>query len=258
MRRHQDVAQQQGVVLAEWLLAAMLGLVILAASVAWLQSSLQLAQLQRVPRQMADSATWLLQRLQRETLLAGAGQLHPLGLDDPALAGWWPRNDSGPGWPASDQLLLQRQLAVDTLDCEGVQVASGQRLVERYFLRTDSAASGWVLACDGGYCSGNECRRLGDAGVALQSEMESFQILYGVAVATGDALDFVDAGRLAALPAAPTVKALRLGLLLRSPDLQIRTPRWSAPADWPGPSLAPAPDRYARSVWQLTMELPHG
>lgn len=249
---------QAGMALAEWTLAALLGVLLLAAALAWLQSSLQLALMQRLPQQMAEEACWLLQRLEQAALLAGEGGVQPLGGGDQRLAAWQVADGTGPGSPASDQLLLRRRLSVAVLDCEGVRVPAGDELVERYFLRSDSSAPGWVLACDAGACNAAGCRELGDAGAALLSEVDSFQVLYGLAADAGATVSYVDAATLRASPLTPRLVSLRVGLLLHSRESAVRSRRWSMPADWLGLTLPVVTGRSARSAWQQTLVLPHG
>lgn len=264
MRRHAGMAQptrpvhQRGIALAEWTLAALLGAFILAAALAWLQSSLQLALLQRIPLQMAEETAWLLQRLQHGGMLAGQGGVHPLGGQDARLAAWQVSDGQGPGVPASDQLVLVRHLDVETLDCEGTRVIAGDDLVERYFLRGDSSAPGLVLACDAGACNIGGCRDLGDAGVPLQSDIDSLQVLYGLPRSPGQAVRYVDAATWRALSPRPGLASLRIGLLQRSRESMSRVRRWPLPADWLGLNLPPVTDRVARSAWQLTLAVPHG
>lgn len=249
---------QRGSALAEWTLAALLGAFILAAALAWLQSSLQLALLQRMPVQMAEEAVWLLQRLSREAMLAGQGGVHPLGSDDQRLAAWRVSDGQGPGSPASDQLLLVRHLAAAALDCEGVRADVGEVLVERYFLRADSSAPGLVLACDAGACNTGGCRGLGDAGVPLQSGIDSFQVLYGLPRSPGHGVGYVDATAWNALLPSPGLASLRIGLLQRSRETVSRARHWSLPLDWLGLELPSATAQVARSAWQQTLVVPHG
>lgn len=207
--------RQRGVALAEWLLASALGLLILIAALAWLNSSWQLAIAQRQPVQMASAGVWLMDRIRQSAELAGFGAVHPLALDDARLSVWRSENNLGVGKPASDQLTLQRVLDEDVLDCEGTRVLAGNVLVERYFMRTDSSSSGWVLACDAGQCNAEACSRLGDAGVALLSDIDSLQVLYAVPSATGQASQYVDASILKGLSPMPRVLGLRVGVLLQ-------------------------------------------
>ena len=244
--------------LAEWLLASALGLLILMAALAWLNSSWQLAIAQRQPLQMANAGAWILQRINLGAGLAGFGALHPLALDDSRLSAWRSENNLGIGKPASDQLTLQRLLDQDALDCEGVRVMAGNVLVERYFMRSDSSASGWVLACDAGQCNAGSCSRLGDAGAALLADIDSLQVLYGLPAAAGQASQYVDATVLKSMSPAPRVVALRVGVLLHGSESLPRKRRWQPPPEWLGLSLGAVTDARAHAAISQTMELPNG
>lgn len=249
---------QRGMALAEWLLASVLGLLILMSAVAWLNSSWQLAIVQRQPLQMANAGAWMLQRIGLSAELAGFGALHPLALDDARLSAWRSENNLGVGKPASDQLTLQRLLDQDLLDCEGSRVTAGNVLVERYFMRTDSSASGWVLACDAGQCNAAGCSRLGDAGAALLADIDSLQVLYGLPAAEGQASQYVDATVLKNLPAIPRVLSVRVGVLLHGSESLPRKRRWQPPPEWLGLSLGAVTDTRAHAAMSQTMELPNG
>ena len=252
------VGGQLGMALAEWLLACVLGLLILMAALAWLNSSWQLAISQRQPLQMANAGAWILQRIGLSAELAGFGAEHPLGLDDARLSAWRSENNLGIGKPASDQLTLQRLLDQDVLDCEGTRVSAGNVLVERYFMRTDSSAAGWVLACDAGQCNADSCSRLGDAGAALLADIDSLQVLYAVPAVPGQASQYVDASVLKSMSPTPRVLSLRVGVLLRGSEPLSRKRRWQPPQEWLGMSLSAVTDSRAHAAFSQTMELPNG
>lgn len=248
---------QRGMVLAEWTLAALVGVLLVAAAMAWLRSGLHMALWQRVPVQMSTQAVWLQARLARPALLAGMGGVHPAGLDDERLSAWWPVAD-GPGLMTSDRLLLQRVLDTDALDCEGTRVGAGHRLVERYFLRTDSSGEGWVLACDAGSCDAGGCQRLGDAGVALHGHVDGLLVRYGLHHEHTGTLAYVDAAGLRQAGAGAALVAVRVGLLLRSGERLPAVARWRPPPDWPDALPVMPADRHRRDAWQFTLEVPHG
>ncbi|MES2909714.1 MAG: PilW family protein [Pseudomonadota bacterium] len=249
---------QRGMALAEWLLASVLGLLTLMAALAWLNSSWQLAIAQRQPLQMANAGAWILQRISLSAGLAGFGALHPLLLDDPRLSIWRSENNLGVGKPASDQLTLQRLLDQDVLDCEGTRVTAGNVLVERYFMRADSSASGWVLACDAGQCDADSCSRLGDAGAALLADIDSLQVLYGVPAEPGQTSQYVDASMLKSMSPTPRVLSLKVGVLLHGSESLPRKRRWQPPPEWLGLSLTAVTDARAHAAISQTMELPNG
>lgn len=249
---------QRGFTLAEWLLASLLGVLVLAAALAWLQAALRLQLSQRAPAELADTGLWLYRRWWSQALLAGQGGVHPLGLDDPRLAAWRSADGTGSGSPASDQLLLVRRLDADGRDCEGNTVAAGELLVERWLVRADSSAAGLALACDGGSCGASGCQRLGDSGMAVQGDIGSLQVLYGLMPAPGLAGRYVDAATLLAMSPSPRVGSLRIGLLAHSRERLPEGRAWPVPLDWLGLSLPMQPAGRAHAAWQWTLELPHG
>lgn len=249
---------QRGVALAEWLLASVIGLLLTMAAVAWLSSSWQMALLQRQTLQIANAGQWLLTRLGQRAELAGFGAMHPLALDDPRLNNWLSSNNQGVGKPASDQLTLQFAVDRELMDCEGTRIAVGQTLVERYFVRTDSSAPGWVLACDAGQCDASTCSRLGDAGVALLADVDSFQVLFGLAPTVDGVVAYLDASQLRSIEPRPRVHSLRVGLLLRGSDILLRKKRWQPPAEWLGYQLESVNDARAHRAFSQTFELPNG
>lgn len=249
---------QHGFTLAEWLLASLLGSLVLASALAWLQADLQMQLSQRAPAELADTGQWLYRRWWLSALQAGQGAVHPLGLDDQRLAAWRPADASGSGAPASDQLLLVRRLDAAARDCEGTSVVAGDVLVERWLVRADSSAAGWVLACDGGSCGSTGCQRLGDSGMAVQGEIDSLQVLYGVAAEAGQALRYVAADELRSLAPPPRVLALRIGLLAHSRERLPGGRIWPVPVDWLGVVLPAQASGRAHAAWQWTLEVPHG
>lgn len=251
-------AKQRGMALAEWVIASALGVLVLIAALAWLNSSWKLAIQQRQPMQMASSGWWILERIRQSVDLAGFGAVHPLALNDARLSLWHSADNRGAGKPASDQLTLQRLLDVDALDCEGTRVPAGNVLIERYFMRTDTSAPGWVLACDAGQCNADACSRLGDAGVALLSDIDSLQVLYAVPAATGQSSRYVDAGVLKGMSPIPRVLSLRVGVLLQGGEPLPHKRRWLAPEAWLGLSLDAVIDARSHAAFSQTMELPNG
>lgn len=250
--------RQQGWLLVEWLIAILLGMLVLVSMTTLLQDVLLLARSQRAQGAMQQSAIWLLHRLGDAVALAGQGGVHPLGLDDARLSAWWPDNDHGPGKAASDQLLLSHVAAEDGMDCEGMRVVTGQQVVERYFLRADSSGPGWVLACDAGVCDAQGCTRIGDAGAALQSEVDSLQLRYLLPGTAAEAGAWVEASDLRQrVPAGSTVLGIRMALLMHGTEMQLRNLRWNTPTEWFGPTLHLTTDRLPHGLWLMTREIAH-
>ena len=248
----------RGLALGELMLALVLGQLLLLSALAWLQGSLQLAVSQRLPAQLLDGGLWLRQRLALAAGLAGEGSSDPFGLSDERLSAWWPLDDAGVGRPASDSLLLVRQAPAEVVDCEGNRVAAGRRLVERFFVRNDSAASGRALACDAGSCDDQGCSGLGDSGVALQGDIDSLQVLYGLAAGPGQAGAYLTAAALRAMPAGTRVATVRIALLLHARERTARQWPWRLPPDWPGPAVPSMPTGQATAAWVWTLAVPHG
>lgn len=258
MRRSRRVCQR-GIAIAEWALAAVLGALVLAAALAWVQSSLVLAMSQRVPAQLQEASYWLMQRLERMVSTAGAGGVHPLGLDDPALSAWWPTTQADTGRVPSDQLLLQRRVLDerDDFDCEGRRTAVGARQISRLFLRRESVSPLWALACDAGYCDSSGCHALGDAGIVLMSGVSA---IHWSVLAQGSAnsplvaseWDSVDA-----LTGAMTPVGLRAAIWATSDTEFSRDRRWAAPPTWQGPAIEPLRERRAQHTLTMTWMLNH-
>lgn len=236
--------QQSGYLLAEWLLAGLLGVLVLSTIVMSLQVQLRLAASQRLPLQTATAAHWLFQRLELALLKAGEGGVHPFALDNPA-AGIWP----------DDQLVLQRLVLSHELDCEGRKAEAGVLLLERYFLRNDSASADKVLACDAGHCQQGQCQFWGDAGVAIQPAVFALVFAYGQHDHGSEVLAYISKS---ALQVEQRVTAIKLGLALISQDKQMRALPWAWPASWLQPQSALAADQRIRRAWVQTIEVPHG
>ncbi|MEO6698501.1 MAG: hypothetical protein ABIR53_03015 [Paraperlucidibaca sp.] len=250
---------QRGIAIAEWAMAAVLGALVLAAALAWLQSSVVLAMSQRVPAQLQESSYWLTQRLDRLIVAAGAGGVHPLGLDDPALSAWWPSTLANTGRVASDQLLLQRLIESDNddFDCEGRRTAVGARQISRLFLRRDTVSPLWALACDSGYCDMSGCHALGDAGIVLMTGVSAI-VWRVLAPATGaDAAGWQRLDSWRTQQQTTPITGLRLSLWTTSEDQYSRARRWQAPITWSGPDISPLIERRAQHTLAMTWELSH-
>jgi len=235
---------QQGYLLAEWLFAGLLGVMVLATVMTSLQVQLRLAVAQRLPLQTATAAHWLFQRVEQAVLRAGEGGVHPFALDNPA-AGIWP----------DDHLVVQRLLLSAELDCEGRTAEAGVLLLERYFLRNDSASNDKVIACDAGHCQQGQCQFWGDAGVALQPGVFAVVIAYGQREHTTDVLVYVAKS---SLPIEQRVAGVKLGLALLSQDKQIRPQPWAWPSLWLQSQSVLASSQRIRRAWVQTFEMPHG
>ena len=250
---------QRGIAIAEWAMAAVLGALVLAAAMAWLQSSVVLAMSQRVPAQLQESSYWLTQRLDQLITHAGAGGVHPLGLDDPALAAWWPKALPGTGRVASDQLLLQQLIENDknNFDCEGRRTAVGARQISRLFLRKESVSPLWALACDSGYCDDSGCHALGDAGIVLMTGVSAIS-WRALAVAEGSsAASWIGIDSWRTQQPTSAIAGLRVALWTTSEDQLSRARRWQVPKNWLAPTIVPIAERRAQHTLEMTWGLNH-
>lgn len=252
---------QRGIAVVEWVMAAVLGALVLASALAWLQSSVVLALSQRVPAQLQESSYWLTQRLDQLITKAGAGGVHPLGLDDPALSTWWPKALPNTGRVLSDQLLLQRVVlnAQGDFDCEGRRTAFGARQISRLFLRRESISPLWTLACDGGYCDISGCYALGDAGIVLMAGVNAmqWQVLAADAGSSESVLPWLGVDAWRAQASVQAITGLRVRLWTSSETEFSRTRRWQAPAIWLGPSIGEINERRAQHTLEMTWRLSH-
>jgi hypothetical protein len=250
---------QRGVAIAEWVIAAVLGALVLAAALAWVQSSIVLAMSQRVPARLQESSYWLTQRLDRLISTAGAGGVHPLGLDDPALSAWWPKALVSSGRVASDQLLLQRLIETDKddFDCEGRRTAVGARQISRLFLRRETVSPLWALACDSGYCNASGCYALGDAGIVLMTGVSAIEWRVLAAAIGADAAAWQSLESWRVEQQTTPISGLRVALWTTSEDQYSRVRRWQAPTAWSGPDISPVTERRAQHTLEMTWELSH-
>lgn len=254
---HKPSLPQCGIALLEWIIASLLGVLTLAAAMACLFSSLQMALIQRIPLHMMETAEWLLTRLASEAIQAGEGRLPAVVSHSKLSVRYGLVADAlSEGLPSSDQIVFQRRVQAKTMTCDGTQANAGALLVERYFLRPQVRTSTWSLVCNSWLCERAICHSKG-AGVALHSALESFQVLYGVRLKPGLSIEYIDANGLKSLPLAPKIHSLRFGLLLSSTEHHSAKSYWSLPAEWLGLRLPSAHGR-PQSAWQMTVEVPHG
>ncbi len=132
------------------------------------------------------------------------------------------------GVGSSDQLVVRTWVPLgvnNKRDCEGNIVPPENYAVSRYFVRADAAANtSAALACDGGYYSPTAASvtNFKDDGVVLLSSVDSFQVMYGVAIApvTSPAtpIRYVNFTDYLAMVPQPVIVSLRMGALVRSVD----------------------------------------
>lgn len=138
------------------------------------------------------------------------------------------------GIDKSDQLVVRQAVSLainDFRDCEGNSVpksATGNVMyvLSRYFVRADTASnSSAALACDAGYYEEGAVAvtNFGDGGVVLLSNIDSFQVQYGIAAVGAVAgarfpVRYVTAATYTAIVTPPIISAVRLAILVRSSE----------------------------------------
>ena len=143
------------------------------------------------------------------------------------------------GSAASDQLTVQYIAPAPMSDCEGRDVAVGARVVERYFLRADTADStALVLACAAGSISPKVdavtadsangvaavayvppiLSNLGGAGQVIMGRVEHLHFLLGTETLAGVWRYYTIHDYMAIVGTKPRIKAIRMAVLVRSTD----------------------------------------
>jgi type IV pilus assembly protein PilW len=149
---------------------------------------------------------------------------------------------AAPAAVKSSQLTIQFQAPSAMTDCEGTQVAAGDRVIQRYFLRedllpgsppSDPALKNLVLACDAGRIIGGVLSDFGgvssttlENGQVLMNRVDHFRVTLGTEIQSG-----ADAGKLAYLTpkqyrdlsvpsggVKPKILSIQIALLVRSMD----------------------------------------
>lgn len=127
---------------------------------------------------------------------------------------------------ASDQLTIQyRNITPGPLyDCEGVEVDAGSSdwVIERYFVRRDTAASSTsgvqelVLACDAGRIdSAGTVSKFGENGSVIIPTVDQFKVLLGT-LSDIDNLSYLPAKTYLELTDKPAITKVKLGVIVRS------------------------------------------
>jgi type IV pilus assembly protein PilW len=167
-------------------------------------------------------------------LTHGAGDT-PLGTANQ----WQGLTKVASGSTASDQLTIQYISPAPMSNCEGGNVLAGDRVVERYFLRADTADStALVLACDAGSISPKVdavtadaangvaavayvppiLSNLGDAGQVIMGRVEHFHFLLGTETLAGVWRYYTIHDYMAIAGIKPRIKTIRMAVLVRSTD----------------------------------------
>lgn len=143
------------------------------------------------------------------------------------------------GSAASDQLTIQYLAPAAMSDCEGGNVAAGSRVVERYFLRADTAdTNALVLACDAGSISAKVdavtadaangvaavayvppiLSNLGGAGQVVMGRVEHLHFLLGTETLAGVWRYYGIHDYMALAGTKPRIKTIKMAVLVRSTD----------------------------------------
>lgn len=226
-----------GFALIEWLLSAVLGILLLAAALACLQASLRMALVQRAPLQRLATAEWVMARLQRQAAVAGGGSIQAVLQPD----------------ATGEELIFQRLLVRDEITCDGIRALAGTRLQERYYLRRDHGRQSTALACMSVSCDSVACVGAYGQGAALSSSISGLAVRYGVAGGEGLAIDYLDAASFSGRVPTPPVLSLRVGLLINATEVAGARFLPSLPTDWLGHGLLRRSDGAPESAWQMTL-----
>lgn len=181
MKNDNQYTLQQGFTLIELMVALTIGLLVSAAALQLFTGGVITTRLQEANAELQDSGIFGLEYVARDVRLANFGnvsnpELHdqtPFGgivLTGDATNGnlpfasvdasWLSHSKGDTGWSgvsnvdagASDQLVIQFIAPNNMVNCEGKEVVAGEYVIQRYFMRKDTAtgaaATDYVLACD--------------------------------------------------------------------------------------------------------------
>ncbi|PYE40881.1 type IV pilus assembly protein PilW [Psychrobacter fozii] len=248
-------SRSQGFTLIELMISLVLGLLISAAVMQVYLINTRTLTVQQSASEVQDSAIFALQGIEDHVRIANLGNpiieitdetnhggivltTTNLGTSNTTNSVNFTNSTGSAGWVglsnmdgvASDQLTIQYKNITESslFDCEGTEVVSGTDdwVVERYFIRADSAANDLALACDAG--------RVTDAGVVVVGEsfdgngtiitpgVDQFQVLLG-AQTDIDNLTYLPANIYTQLTDKPSITTVKLGVVIRSSTPLINT-----------------------------------
>lgn len=185
------------------------------------------------------------------------------------------------GAAQSDQLTIQFVAPSPMANCEGVNVAAGDRVIQRYFLRADTTDStALVLACDAGAISAEVVANpsavpavvgvppivsnFGDAGQVMMQRVEHMHVLLGTQTTAGvwRYYSIHDYMALTATPK-PQIKSIQLSVLVRSLDntnsnIIDPTRSFTMLDQTVTPTDNQSANRYVRRVYSTTIALRNG
>ncbi len=246
-------SKSQGFTLIELMISLVLGLLISAAVMQVYLINTRTLTVQQSASEVQDSAIFALQGVEDHIRIANLGNpitnitdetshggivlsTTNLGANNATDSANFTNSAGSVGWVGlsnmenvdSDQLTIQYKNITESslFDCEGTEVASGTDdwIVERYFIRADSAADDLVLACDAGRVTdaGVVTENFGGNGTIITPGVDQFQALLGVQTDI-DNLTYLPASIYVQLTEKPSITTVKLGFVIRSSTPLIST-----------------------------------
>lgn len=237
---------QKGLTLIELMVALVLGLVFSAAAFQLLIANQRTFDLQQTIASMQEDGQMALRYIAADIRNAGRGNILqgyiPPVILDAALSNGNGHTHNG---ATHDELVVNY---FGTSDCQGTTSATEVDIINRYYV------AGGALLCSGNLTGGT---------VELLNDVESFQVQYGLDTAADGVLGvtrYVDASPTMlddSTPGAddgPVLVAIRLGILLSSPELN-QVPNTSSTHHVLGQQINSAADRRIRRVFSTTVHI---
>ena len=246
-------SRSQGFTLIELMISLVLGLLISAAVMQVYLINTRTLTVQQSASEVQDSAIFALQGIEDHVRIANLSNpitnitdetshggivltTTNLGASNATDSKYFTNSTGSTGWVglsnmdsvASDQLTIQYKNITESslFDCEGTEVASGNNnwVVERYFIRADSAANDLVLACDAGRVTdaGVVAENFNGNGTIITPGVDQFQVLLG-AQTDIDNLTYLPANIYTQLTEKPSITTVKLGFVIRSSTPLINT-----------------------------------
>ncbi|MGO1281630.1 PilW family protein [Psychrobacter sp. AOP7-D1-15] len=247
------LSRSQGFTLIELMISLVLGLLISAAVMQVYLINTRTLTVQQSASEVQDSAIFALQGIEDHVRLANLGNpitsitdetshggivltTTNLGASNTTDSKNFTNSNGSTGWVGlsnmdgvvSDQLTIQYKNITESslFDCEGTEVVSGTDdwVVERYFIRADSAANDLVLACDAGRVTdaGVVSENFNGNGTIITPGVDQFQVLLGAQTDTSN-LTYLPANIYTQLTEKPPITTVKLGVVIRSSTPLIST-----------------------------------
>jgi len=226
---------EQGYSLVEVLVALVLGLLISGAALQLFAANQRTFALQNALSGLHEDGQMVLRYIMTDARNAGRGSTL-LGAIPGVLfseAGQSSEGASG----GSDSVALNY---FGLTDCQGTTVANEVEIINRYFV-----ANG-ILSCSGNLSAGS---------VELLSNVESFQVQYGIDTSPGDGIGATQYVNANALTAANPVVAIRFALLVSSGDVAINVDSSAETYYLLDQKIDTADDQQIRRVFMSTVQL---